>query len=132
MSLVMTKLVVADLEKAKIFYEKLCGFREGRRIEANDGDRRITEIILLSEGSDEPSGLVLLSYHDSDVAITGECTLVFETDDVAAFVDRAVAAGGSILTPVTKVPDFGLTFALVKDPEGHTLEPLHRYEPGRI
>jgi predicted enzyme related to lactoylglutathione lyase len=52
--------------------------------------------------------------------------LVFETDDVDAFVGRAVAAGGSVQQPTTNLPDFGLSFAFVTDPEGHVLEPLCR------
>jgi predicted enzyme related to lactoylglutathione lyase len=41
-------------------------------------------------------------------------------------VVRAVAAGGSIMQPPQALPDFGLTFAFVRDPEGHIVEALQR------
>ena len=39
--------------------------------------------------------------------------------DVAAALDRAVALGGTIVQPATKVP--GVTFGLFADPQGHVV-----------
>jgi len=121
----MTKLVVADLEKAKAFYEAVCGVREVRRIDGAVGGRPITELIM---ASDAPGGatLVLFREHDTPAPPPGSCVLVFETDDVDAFVARAVQAGGSVMQPTRSLPELDLSFAFVRDPEGHVLEPLRR------
>ncbi len=39
--------------------------------------------------------------------------------DVQAALDKAVALGGSVVQPATKVP--GVTFGLFKDPQGHVV-----------
>jgi predicted enzyme related to lactoylglutathione lyase len=123
--LAMTKLVVGDVEAAKAFYEAVCGVRETRRIEGRLGGRAITELIMEAE---KPGGatLVLFREHDVPAPAPGSCVLVFETDDVDAFVERAVKAGGSVMQPTQSLPDFGLSYAFVRDPEGHVLEPLCR------
>ena len=123
--LAMTKLVVGDVEKAKAFYEAVCGVREARRIQGKVGDRAITELIMEAA---TPGGatLVLFQEHDTTPPAPGSSILVFETDDVDAFVDRAVAAGGAVQQPTKDLPDFGLSYAFVTDPEGHMLEPLCR------
>ena len=123
--LAMTKLVVAVVEKAKAFYEAVVGVREVRRIQGAVGGKAITELIMEAE---KPGGatLVLFHEHDTPAPTPGSCVLVFETDDVDAFVGRAVAAGGAVRQPTTHLPDFGLSYAFVKDPEGHILEPLCR------
>lgn len=123
--LAMTKLVVADLERAKAFYEAVCGVREVRRVEGKVGAGRITELIMEAEA---PGGATLVLFHQHDVPAppAGSCVLVFDTDDVDAFVTRAEKAGGSVIEPTRKLPEFGLSFALVGDPEGHVLEPLRR------
>jgi len=123
--LAMTKLVVADLERAKAFYEAVCGVREVRRVEAAIEGQPITELIM---ASDAPGGatLILFREHDAPAPPPGACVLVFETDDVEAFVARAEQAGGSVMQPTRSRPDLGVSFAFVRDPEGHVLEPLRR------
>ena len=123
--LAMTKLIVGDVETSKAFYEAVCGVREVRRIQGAVGGRAITELIMEAA---KPGGatLVLFHEHDTPAPPPGSCVLEFETDDVDAFVDRAVAAGGSVQQATTKLPDFGLSYAFVRDPEGHVLEPLCR------
>jgi lactoylglutathione lyase len=122
-TLMMTKLVVADVERQKAFYEAVCGVREVRRIDGDSGERKITELIM---ASDEPGGatLVLYTVHDTPAPPPGSCVLVFATNDIEAFVARAVAAGGNVTTPPQKLP--GLSYALLTDPEGHIVEPLQR------
>lgn len=131
MTLAMTKLIVADIEKAKAFYAKVCGLKEANRIQGIVEGRKMTEIIMAPEDGGTPS-LVLFAYHDAKQPRTEECMLVFETTDVEGFVARALEAGGSIMEPVRDLPEFGLTFALVRDSEGHVLEPLHRFDPGKL
>jgi predicted enzyme related to lactoylglutathione lyase len=123
--LAMTKLVVGDVEASKVFYEAVCGVREVRRIRGALGGRPITELIM-EAASPGGATLVLFQEHDAPAPAPGSCVLVFETDDVDAFVARAVAAGGAVQQPTTNLPDFGLSFAFVRDPEGHMLEPLCR------
>ena len=125
-TLSMTKLVVADLERAKAFYEAVCGVREAQRIKDIVDGGPITELIMEAA---TPGGatLVLFHYHDIPAPAPGGCILVFATDDVDAFVARAEKAGGSVMQPTTRLPEFGLTYALVRDAEGHILEPLCRH-----
>lgn len=121
-SLVMTKLVVGDLEKAKAFYEAVCEVREVQRIQAVLNARPITELIMSSAASASPT-LVLLAFDDMPPpSPLGECMLVFQTREIDSFVERAVSAGGSIMQPPKALPEHGLSFALVRDPEGHVLE----------
>lgn len=122
--LAITKLVVGDLEKAKAFYSDLCGLTEERRIEGEVDGRKITEIIMA--GDARGGVLVLFTFHGAPAPSPGECMLVFETRDIDAFVQRAVSAGGSIMQPVTKLPDLDLSFGFVRDPEGHIVEALQR------
>lgn len=125
-TLAMTKLFVADLEAAKTFYEAVCGVRETQRINGVVDGGPITELIMESAA---PGGatLVLLHYHEVPAPPPGACVLVFDTDDVDAFVTRAERAGGSVTQQTTRLPEFGLSYAMVRDPEGHILEPLHRH-----
>jgi lactoylglutathione lyase len=120
----MTKLIVGDLERAKAFYGAVCGLTEARRIKGAVDGRPITELIM--EGKAPGATLVLFSFHDTPQPQTGECMLVFDTDDIAGFMARAEAAGGTVMQPVQALPDFGLSFGFVRDPEGHVVEAIQR------
>ncbi len=121
----ITKLVVGDLEASKAFYGRLCGLTEAQRIEGEAEGRRMTEIIMAGE-SRSAATLVLITYHGQPRPAPGECVLVFETGDLDAFVARAAEAGGSVTQPPRRLPEFGLSYAFVQDPEGHTIEGLQR------
>lgn len=120
----MTKLIVSDLARAKAFYEAAAGLSEARRIKGAVDGRPITELIMA--GPAGAATLVLFTFHDAPEPQTGECMLVFETDDIAAFMARAVAAGASVMQPVQSLPEFGLSFGFVRDPEGHIVEAIQR------
>jgi predicted enzyme related to lactoylglutathione lyase len=122
-TLMMIKLVVADLERAKSFYEAVLGVREVKRIQGVVDGGAITELIMEAT---TPGGaaLILFHYHDVPAPAPGECMLVFDTDDVDTFVTRTIQAGGSVMQPTTHLPEFSLTYALVRDAEGHVIEPL--------
>jgi predicted enzyme related to lactoylglutathione lyase len=124
----MTKLVVGDVERAKAFYGAVCGLKEARRVEGAFGSGRITELIMEGEAP-AAATLVLFTYHGQPAPAAGECMLVFETPDIEAFVARAVEAGGSVMQPVQALPDFGLSFGFVRDPEGHIVEAIQRHAP---
>jgi predicted enzyme related to lactoylglutathione lyase len=49
----------------------------------------------------------------------GHVTFYVEVDDLAAYRARAEKLGGRTLVPPTEIAEFGLTFALLADPEGH-------------
>jgi len=121
----ITKLVVGDLERAKSFYGSLCGLTEGRRIDGDFGGEKITEIIMAGE-NETAATLVLFTYNSAPTPAPGECMLVFETDDIESFISRAVEAGGSIMQSAQALPDLDLSFAFVRDPEGHVVEALQR------
>jgi predicted enzyme related to lactoylglutathione lyase len=124
----MTKLVVGDLERAKAFYGAVCGLSEAQRIEGAVDGRWITELIMAGEAG-AASTLVLFTFHGAPAPAAGECMLVFDTPDIEAFVGRAVAAGGEIMQPVQALPEFGLSFGFVRDPEGHIVEAIQRHAP---
>lgn len=122
--LAMTKLVVADLDRARAFYEDVCGFRVRDRVEVADGGRRIVELIMDPAA---PGGATLVLYHAADVPVApGSTVLVFDTDDVDGFVARALAAGATLDQPVRTIAALGVSFAFLRDPDGHILEPLRR------
>jgi len=127
-ALTMTKLVVGDLEPAIAFYGAVCRLKPMQRIDGAVDGRPITEVIMGSAAS-AAAVLVLFSYHGAPAPQPGECMLVFDTDDIEGFVARAVEAGGTIMQPPQALPQFGLSFALVRDPEGHIVEALQRGAP---
>jgi lactoylglutathione lyase len=121
-----TKLIVGDLDRSAAFYAAVCGLTEQQRIDAVVDGRAITEIILGGEGAG-PAGLILFRFHDSAAPAPGDSILGFDTDDIDAFVERAIKAGGSLMQAVQSLPEFGLKFAFVRDNEGHLVEVLERF-----
>lgn len=115
----MTKLVVADLEASVAFYAAVCGFKETGRFSAG----AMTEVIMASADG-KGAGLVILT--DDTSPGTGECILVFDTDDLAGLADRVVANGGKITTPITRLDQLGISFAMFTDDQGHIVEGLQR------
>ena len=72
-------------------------------IDTGAGDDSIGGGIGSAQGSDDPGGT----------------TIYLRVDDLAAYLDKAVQLGGSVLVPPTPLPgDFG-SFAMLADPEGH-------------
>lgn len=116
-----TKLLVRDLEKAARFYSDVCGLTELARVEAAIAGRPISEIMFNTTG-EGAAMFVLLKFMDTDGADGRDVILGFQTDDVAAFVQRAVAAGGKIVDPIRDDPDHGVKVGFVSDPEGHLIE----------
>jgi hypothetical protein len=50
----------------------------------------------------------------------GMVTFYVEVDEPQAYLDKAVSLGGSVVMPVSEIPD-GPTIALFADPEGHVI-----------
>ena len=120
-ALTMTKIVVADDESAAAFFSTVCGYSVAQRIE----DAHFCEIILQS---DAPGAgvLIVIAYFGQPVPPPGASVLVFEMRDIDGFVARAVAAGATVTTPVTRIAALDLAFAMLRDPQGHVFEALQR------
>lgn len=89
------------------------------------GDAHFCEIILQS---DAPGAgvLIVITYFGQPVPPPGASVLVFEMRDIDGFVARAVAAGATVTTPVTRIAALDLAFAMLRDPQGHVFEALQR------
>lgn len=120
-----TKLIVGDLERSAAFYRDVCGLTEANRIDADSETGPLTEIILAGERPGSAT-LVLIRYHGQPAVQRGDSILGFYTADIDAFLQRLVAAGGSVTGPVKALPEAGLKYAMAKDNEGHVIEALQR------
>ncbi len=116
-----SKLLVNDLEAAATFYSSVCGLTELARVTSDIAGRPISEIMYNPTGEGGAT-FVLLQFTDSDARGSDEVIIGFQTDDVDAFVERAVAAGGSIVEAVKSMPEHGVRVGFVADPEGHLIE----------
>lgn len=117
--LAMTKIVVSNLDRSEAFYRAVCGFDQVQRV-SGEG---FTEAIMRPA---DPLGGALVLLVDGSRPPPGEAMLVFETDDVAAFAQRVVAAGGEITLTPQVFAKLDLTVAMFRDPEGHILEAISR------
>jgi catechol 2,3-dioxygenase-like lactoylglutathione lyase family enzyme len=116
-----TKLVVGDLERCADFYKEVCGLTELARVNASIAGRAISEI-MFHPTADGGSTFVLLSFLDTPKPAAGELILGFVTPDLAAFVARARAAGGTVVQDIVTQPEHGVKVAFVTDIEGHLIE----------
>jgi len=118
------KLIVADLEGAAAFYRQVFGIVDWTRVtkdvSATTGGP-IDEITFRPTANGGPS-LTLLKLADKHAPPRGEMVLGFITPDIAALLDRAVAAGGRIATPIEVQPEHRVKVAFIEDPEGHLVE----------
>jgi lactoylglutathione lyase len=116
-----TKLVVGDLEKSASFYTSVCGVVEQARVNDVLDGRKISEI-LFNPGTPGGPTFVLFSFLDTPNPASSEVILGFMTADLDVFLDRARAAGGSVVEVLGDRPELGVKVAVVKDPEGHLIE----------
>jgi predicted enzyme related to lactoylglutathione lyase len=116
-----TKLLVDDLEKVAQFYKAVCGLTELYRVESEIAGRGIREILFNATGVGAAT-FVLLKFEGAPKPTNDEVILGFVTPDVAAFVDRAVAAGGRIVQEIREQPEHGVKVGFVTDVEGHLIE----------
>src|ERR1700761_864346 len=117
----ITKLGVADLDKAAAFYKSVCGLTEQARVEDRLGGRAISEIIF-APAYQGGASFVLLAYPDTPRPSSGEVILGFATPDVDAFVGRVLVGGGAVVDAPASRPEHGVRVAVVRDPEGHLIE----------
>ena len=116
-----TKLQCADLEKCAAFYTRAAGLVEQTRVNTDSGGRKLSEIIFQPTAPGGAS-FVLIHYYDSPKPVVGELILGFQTSDLAAFVARALEAGGSVVREAWEITEMKIRVAFVADPEGHVIE----------
>jgi lactoylglutathione lyase len=116
-----TKLLVHDLEGAAQFYSDVCGLTQLGKVDAAINDRPISEIMFNTTG-EGAAMFVLLKFMDEGSIGGQDVILGFQTDDIAAFVQRAVGAGGEVVDSIKDNPQHGVKVAFVKDIEGHLIE----------
>lgn len=125
-ALLMTKLIVGNLERAIEFYAAVFGLAEGQRVVGTAHGRAFTELVMVSSAQ-EGGKLVLFTYDDQDTAPVDEATLVFAADDIEGVLHAALARGAQLLDEPRFLEEHQLTFALFRDPEGHLVELVHRH-----
>jgi lactoylglutathione lyase len=116
-----TKLIVGDLEKSAAFYKSVCGVVEQARVDDVLDGRPISEILFNPATPGGPT-FVLFTFHDTPKPFGSEVILGFMTPDLDAFLDRARAAGGTVVEELGSRPELGVKVAVVKDFEGHLIE----------
>jgi len=115
------KTFVHDLEAMGAFYEEVFGLIPLVRHNDIMLGREISEIIYQSTFQAGPR-LTLIKYLDSIGPLAGESVQGFATEDMEALIARALAAGGTVPEPIRSLPEFGVEFVFVLDPEGHVNE----------
>lgn len=123
-----TKLLVDDLDRAAAFYTEVCGVKEQYRVESEIGGRAIREI-LFEATAPGAATFVLLKFVDAPKPSNDEVILGFITDDVDAFCERALAAGGSLVETPRAQPKHGVKVGFVRDVEGHLIEVVELLAP---
>ena len=116
------KLVVADLDASRRFYEAVTGVSNPQEITSKLAGRPLRELIYNdADGRPLP---ILFSHTDDQPAGKGDMYLGFATPDINGFVDRALAHGGKLLDPAHPSSASGgnVQVAVVADPEGHWIE----------
>jgi predicted enzyme related to lactoylglutathione lyase len=116
-----TKLLVNDLDKTAAFYKSVCGLVEMARVTDTIAERQIDEILFNATGEGGAT-FVLLKFSGAPKPSKDEVIVGFLTTDLEAFVQRACAAGGSVVQGIREVPAHGVKVAFIADIEGHLLE----------
>ena len=116
-----TKLVVADLDAAAVFYATVFGLAETARVSAEIAGRPIDEIMYGATGAGGAT-FVLLRFADQPTPAHDEVILGFIVAGIDALVERAVAAGGAIAQAPTDMVEHGMRVGFITDPEGHLIE----------
>ena len=105
------ELMSQDPEKVSAFYENIFGWRVQHMPEMN---YRLVE----TGGEGGINGGIFKPMHERPWP--GNMTLYIHVDDLAAYRERIVAAGGEILIEEQEVPSMG-AFTLFTDPDGRMM-----------
>ena len=113
------EIPVLDLERAEGFYRAVfgCSFR---REAAATGEAGIT-LAMFESGAGEPPPICgcLIQGTPLKPSLDG-AVIYFNSPDLAVPLERAVAAGGSVLVPRTAIGPYGF-FAHIRDSEGNRI-----------
>lgn len=89
------KLVVPDLKRSEAFYRQICSFKDASTLHFEIDGRPFSEVILRDiEGH---GSMILMAYDDGNAPSPGSAVLTFSTDDLEAFANRTIEAGGRII-----------------------------------
>jgi predicted enzyme related to lactoylglutathione lyase len=116
-----SKRIVHDLDAMAAFYARVFGLVENNRHSDAIAGRPIREITY-EPTSPGGGSLTLICFDDARGAANSESSQGFTTSDLAALVERALAAGGKLHDPIRRISEFDLQVAFVADPEGHLNE----------
>jgi len=123
---VFTKVIVADIERAFEFYNKVFGLVEIARISNGTGVTEMHEIIMGTAGS---SGmpvptLIVQRYPNKLLPSVEAIVLGFTVGNIEATIAAAVDAGASIEIPLSVHEAHGVKVAFLVDPQGIMIELL--------
>lgn len=118
-----TKIMVSDVAAAEAFYSKVLGLTVLARV-VREGEHPVEETVMAVPGAESGARLIVERPIGRPLPAPGEVITGFMVDDVDAFVEAAVAAGGSIVHPAQNNEEHGLRLAFVADHEGHVIEAL--------
>jgi predicted enzyme related to lactoylglutathione lyase len=117
-----TKLIVDDVEKMVTYYTTVFGLNALARVNSEIAGEPISECMLGPGEQLSSESLVILKFTARAAPPRGEVILGFITADIAALVQRALAAGGQVIEAPRDMPQHGVRVAFLKDPEGHLAE----------
>jgi len=111
MAVAWFEIPVLDLDRAQVFYEEVLQVCLERRVL----DGHAMAVFTGPEGD-----IGALAHGESYVPSLDGCRLYFDVPHVSDTLDRAVAAGGRVLYPVTEVAS-GIVVAEFADSEGNRI-----------
>ncbi|MDG2026051.1 MAG: VOC family protein [Acidimicrobiales bacterium] len=118
-----TKIVVNDVDAMAAFFDAVFGLSSVSRNSGGEGHHQFDELLIGADGT-RGGGFTLLSWVNRPTPSPDGVMLMFLVPDIAAVIDRAVAAGGSATEP-RKVAREGrpkIEISFVSTPEGHECE----------
>lgn len=117
---------VSDLDRSIHFYETVLGFRISHRLE-QPGGMNVTEVLFEGENGNR---LQIARHYDEEGPIDhGNALWKFyiSTDDCEGLYERCMEAGVESILEPTRLEDWPVTAAFVKDPDGYQVEILQHH-----
>jgi lactoylglutathione lyase len=115
-------LNVLDEKRALDFYVGVLGMSERRRVVPIP---TLTEILLgFTKNPDDPGVLLMVRTGRDKPYEMGDAfsRFIIDVPNLDAMVKRLSDAGVKLFRPITEVKDLQLKYAMVKDPDGFTIE----------
>ena len=122
-------IVTADADRLVAFYRDGLGFTVDRKLTFPQGTvYRLSRDLALCKIYQPASGAADRPAAEPWHRFAGFCYAALHVDDAAAEVDRAVAEGATVLTPLNSHRP-GAWFAMIADPDGNVWELLQEGSP---